>query len=115
MLKASNSIKDTVLTTFIQPLKAFLTIRCVCTKEADGWNDLEHGFVCQKSGEMVESTVLIWTDLCSRGWPVLLYQCFPDFYERWSHVRVGRVCVWGGLASLHARCKESSFCCGSGK
>lgn len=93
----------------------------MCSEKADAWNDSAVAFVCseKKKGvaERWKSTgpaVSIWADWCSRGRPVLLYQCFAHFYEGRS-----REPGWGEGAGvevwLHACSKESSFSCGSGE
>lgn len=50
---------------------------------------------------------------------VLLYQCFPDFYERRSRVRPGGRGMGMEMRAaerrLHSRREESSPCCESGK
>lgn len=63
--------------------------------------------------------VSIQADWCRQAGPVLLYQCFADFYEGRSREPVGGGVGgdWGGggEARPHACFKESSFCCGSGE
>lgn len=57
----------------------------------------------QQNGGKHRAIVLIRTDSCSRGWPVLLYQCFPDFYERISCVGVGRVAQCDYMLAARSR------------
>lgn len=105
--KPANSITNALLMALTWALKAFsqyLVCVCVCDlKRTDGF-EWFLAWIClpekkKKSGGTVESTgPWYWSGLtrAAEAEPVLLYQCFPDFFflffsfTRRAHVKSGR-------------------------